>query len=317
MQVKKIIYNNFGDVEVLKMIDIDVPSFSEKEILIKVKAVSINGLDWKIRDGQMKMMTGSKFPRGTGIDFSGTVEDSGAAQVRYKVGDEVFGILDVFKGAALAEYIVVKEENITLKPSRITFEQAAALPVVGLAALQIFNKLVKISPNSKILINGASGGIGMIAIQIAKSRGAFVTAVTSDNGMSVAREWGSDRVISYKKADVLKDTERYDAFIDLSGRIPYKKAKIILKENSTYVNTVPEIKDMIVSLFQNLFSTRKYKNLFLKHNQNDLEELSKMAMEGLIINVDKIYNMSSFKEAFTQVPKGGINGKAVFIVGKH
>src|SRR4051812_26145345 len=161
--MKKIIYSKFGGPEVLQIAEAPIPAVQETTVLIKVKSVSINPLDWKIRNGEMKLMSGSKFPKGIGIDFSGVVEEAGTAITQYKKGDEVFGILDVFKGEALSEYIIAAEKEIALKPRNISFEQAAAMAVVGSAALQIFNTLVNLKIGTEILINGASGGIGMFA----------------------------------------------------------------------------------------------------------------------------------------------------------
>jgi NADPH:quinone reductase-like Zn-dependent oxidoreductase len=177
--MKKVIYNQYGNADVLQLIETPVPAIPENGILVKIKAVSINPLDWKIFKGEEKMMSGSKFPKGIGIDFSGIIEKTGSNISSFKKGDEVFGLLDAFKGDALAEYIVVREKDIAIKPKNISFEQAAASPVVGLSALQILNKLSSIKSGTRLLINGATGGIGMFLTQLAKKRGAIVTAVTS------------------------------------------------------------------------------------------------------------------------------------------
>jgi NADPH:quinone reductase-like Zn-dependent oxidoreductase len=203
-KMKKIIYSKFGGPEVLEIAEVPIPAVQATTILIKVKAVSINPLDWKIRNGEMKLMSGSKFPKGIGIDFSGIVEETGTAATKYNKGDEVFGILDVFKGDALSEYITVQEKDIAIKPQNISFEQAAAMPVVGSAALQIFNTLVSLKKGAEILINGASGGIGMFATQIAKMNGALVTTVVGDSGIQAVKDWGADFVVNYQNEDVLK-----------------------------------------------------------------------------------------------------------------
>jgi len=309
--MKKIVYNQFGDADVLEMADMPMPAVSESTILIKVKAVSINPLDWKIRNGDMKLMSGSKFPRGTGLDFSGIVEATGSSIKQYKKGDEVFGLLDVFKGAALAEYIIAKEKDIALKPQGISFEQAAAAPVVGSAALQLFDSLVHIKIGSEVLINGASGGIGMFATQIAKMKGAVVTAVVSDSGVKAAKEWGSDLVINYRKEDVLKAAKRYDAVIDLSNQMPYSAAKQIMKASSAYVHTAPGSKEIISSFFISLFSAKKYKVLMLKPSSTYLRALASYIEQGLDIVVSKTYPFEAFKTAYTETPKAHIIGKAV------
>lgn len=312
--MKKIIYNQFGDADVLEMADVAMPVVSERTILIKVKAMSINPLDWKVRNGEMKLMSGSKFPRGTGIDFSGIVEATGDNITKYKKGDEVFGLLDVFKGAALAEYILVEEKDIALKPKGISFEQAAAAPVVGLAALQLFDALVHIQTGPEVLINGASGGIGMFAIQIAKMKGAIVTAVAGDNGLEAVKAWGSDRAVNYRKEDVLKSGKLYDAVIDLSNQMPYRSAKKIMKASSVYVHTAPGPKQIISSFFISLFSAKKYKVLLLKPSPVYLKELKRYIEEGLTVVVSKAYPFDSFKAAYTEAPTAHTAGKAVITV---
>ena len=200
--MKKVSYDQYGGVDVLKLVEVPMPTIDETTLLIKVKAASINPLDWKIRDGDMKLISGFSFPKSVGIDFAGVVQEVGSAIKAYKKGDEVMGIADIFKGGALADYVVVKEETITRKPASLSFEQAAALPVVGASAIQIFDKLAPLQPGMEVLINGATGGIGLIALQIAKRSGARVTSVVSTKGVDLARQLGSDVVINYEQQDV-------------------------------------------------------------------------------------------------------------------
>ncbi|GAA3951391.1 zinc-binding dehydrogenase [Chitinophaga oryziterrae] len=309
--MKKIIYSKFGGAEVLQIAEVPIPAVQATTILIKVKAVSINPLDWKIRNGEMKIMSGSKFPKGIGIDFSGIVEETGTAATKYNKGDEVFGILDVFKGEALSEYLTVEEKDIAIRPRNISFEQAAAMPVVGSAALQIFKTLVSLKKGAEILINGASGGIGMFATQIAKMSGAIVTTVVGDSGIPAGKDWGADFVVNYRNEDVLKGNKQYDVVIDLSGKMPFTKAKQIMKHSSAYIHTAPGPKEIITSFFINLFSSKKYKLLMLKPSPEYLAELTGYAEDGIAIVVSKVYPFNSFKKAYTEVPDGKFIGKAV------
>ncbi len=309
--MKKIIYSKFGGPEVLQIADVSIPAVQATTILIKVKAVSINPLDWKIRNGEMKLMSGSKFPRGIGIDFSGIVTETGIGATQYKKGNEVYGMLDVFKGEALAEYIVASEKDIAIKPSNISFEQAAAMPVVASAALQIFNTLVSLKKGTEILINGASGGIGMFTTQIAKKKGALVTAVVGNGGVQAAKDWGADFVVNYNNEDVLKRSKQYDIVIDLSGKMPFNKAKKIMKHSSSYVHTAPGPKEIISSFFINLFSSKKYKLLMLKPSPEYLADLTGYAESGIEIVVSKIYPFHSFNKAYTEAPDGKFIGKSV------
>jgi len=309
--MKKIIYSKFGGPEVLQIAEAPVPAVQEATVLIKVKAVSINPLDWKIRNGEMKLMSGSKFPKGIGIDFSGIVEETGTAVNKYKKGDEVYGILDVFKGEALSEYITAQEKDIAIKPLTISFEQAAATPVVGSAALQILKTIVSLKKGTEVLINGASGGIGMFATQIAKMDGAIVTTVVSDSGIQAVTDWGADFVVNYQKEDVLKGNKQYDVVIDLSGKMPFSKAKQIMKHSSAYIHTAPGPKEIISSFFINLFSSKKYRLLMLKPSPEYLAELRGYAEGGIAIVVSKVYPFNSFEKAYTEVPHGKFIGKAV------
>jgi NADPH:quinone reductase-like Zn-dependent oxidoreductase len=312
--MKKVLFNQYGGEEVLQITDTATPTIAANQLLIKVKSVSINPLDWKIYRGEMKLMTGSKFPKGLGIDFSGTVAEAGNEVSIYKKGDSVFGLVEVFKGGALAEYVVVTEKDIVLKPTNISFEQAAALPVAGSAALQIVEKLVEIKQGTEILINGATGGIGMFVVQLAKAKGANVTSVTSTKGISLAQSWGSDRVIDYTKVKVLHLNSTFDIVLDLSGKMTFGQAKVLMKAKSTYINTVPGPREILGSFFNNLFSSKKYKVLLLKPSARYLQSLSLLAVNGIHIVVDRVLALNHIQEVYKQVSKGGIVGKAVVAI---
>ncbi|WP_343690927.1 NAD(P)-dependent alcohol dehydrogenase [Chitinophaga sp.] len=300
--MRKLSYSRFGGTEVLEMVEAPMPA---GEIVVKVKAVSVNPLDWKLWQGEMKMMGGRKFPKEAGIDFSGVVVKGNG---QYKDGDEVLGITSIFKGGAMAEYVAVKAGNITHKPAGISFEEAAALPVAGGAATQIFGQLVLVKPGMKVLINGAAGGIGPFAIQLAKQAGGTVTAVVGPSGVNLARESGSDVVVNYKEKNVLTGGEQYDVVVDLAGKMDYKTAKRVLSPAGVYVNTSPGIKEMIGKLF----AGKKYQLLFLKSTAKELEVLAK---SGLKVAIGKRYRFEDFKNGYDEVRKGGIVGKAVFIMG--
>ena len=299
--MKKITYNRFGGTEVLQITDVPMPVGN---IVVKVKAVSINPLDWKLWQGEMKLMSGRTFPKSVGIDFSGVVEHGNG---KYRKGDEVFGIASLFKGGAFAEYVAVKAENIAHKPKALSFEEAAALPVAGAAAQQIFDNLLNIQPGMQVLINGAGGGIGPFAIQMAKKAGAIVTAVVGPTALETASRLGSDSVIDYQQENVLTSGKTFDAVIDLAGTMTYKTARPILKKNGIYVNTSPGPKEMIGSLF----SGGHYKLLLLKPSTASLE---KLAAAGLQIFISRRYDFRDYKKAYDEMKKGGIPGKAVFVV---
>ncbi|GAB3949776.1 NAD(P)-dependent alcohol dehydrogenase [Spirosoma harenae] len=311
--MKKVMYNQFGDESVLELVEQPVPGIQKDQLLIRVKAVSINPLDWKVYGGEMKLMSGSGFPKSVGIDFSGIVEQTGSAVTRFKMGDAIIGILDAFKGGALADYIAVNQTAIALKPANLSFEQAAALPVTGLSALQIMDQLARVGSDQEVLINGATGGIGVFAVQIAKKRGARVTAVVSTKGVAEAKKWGADAVIDYTKADIKLLNQQFDAVIDLSTKLTFPEAKRLMKHRAVFVNTLPSPLTLLYSFINNLFSGKKLKILILKPTVEGLNTLTKLAETNLQIVLDKTYSIANVREAYQEARRGKPIGKSVII----
>jgi NADPH:quinone reductase-like Zn-dependent oxidoreductase len=312
--MKKVIFNQFGDESVLEIAEQAVPSIQNDQLLIRVKAVSINPLDWKVYGGEMKLMSGSTFPKSVGIDFSGMVEQTGSAVTRFKAGDAVMGLLDVFKGGALAEYVVVKETALATKPANVSFEQAAALPVTGLSALQIIDQLAAVGPNQNVLINGATGGIGLFAVQLAKKRGARVTAVVSTKGAAEATKWGADTVVDYTKQPIKLLNQKFDAVIDLSTKLSFSEAKSLMKRKAVFVSTLPSPLTLIYSFINNLFSGQKLKILIVKPTVDGLTMLTKLTEADLQIVLAKTYPLSNLREAYREARRGKLIGKSVIVL---
>jgi NADPH:quinone reductase-like Zn-dependent oxidoreductase len=312
--MKKVTYNAFGDESVLQITDQSIPTPEQGEVLVKVKAVSINPLDWKVYGGEMKLMSGSKFPKSLGIDFSGIVETPGVKVNRFKKGDEVMGIMDVFKGGALAEYLVVKEADLTIKPENINFAEAAALPVTGLSALQIVDQLAGVRKDQEVLINGASGGIGIFAVQIAKKRGARVTAVVGTQSVAAAAAWGADQVIDHNKQSIQQFSNSFDAVIDLSTKMTFEAAKKLMKDKAVFITTLPAPLTLIGSFFNNLFFGKKLKVLIVKPSVERFEKLRKLAEKDLQIVLAKTYAFDQVKAAYKESSRGKIVGKSVILI---
>ena len=312
--MRKVLYNRFGDEQVLEVREQPTPTIAKKQLLIQVKATSINPLDWKIYGGQLKLLSGSKFPKGVGIDFAGIVTQVGPGVTRFQVGDAVFGLLDVFKGGALADYVVVTEADITLKPATLSFDQAAALPVAGLAALQIVDQLAAISQGHEVLINGATGGVGLFTIQLAKKRGARVTAVVGPAGVQRATQLGADVVIDYTKQNISQLAQQFDTLIDLSDKLAFKAAKKLLKPRATFVGTLPSPQGLIRSFLHNLFSAKKRKILILKPTPAGLNTLAALAQDQLQIPVEKVYTLANVRQAYQETSRSQVKGKAVVVL---
>lgn len=313
--MKTISYNEFGGTDVLHTTEEPKPALQADQVLVKVKAVSINPLDWKIRKGEMKLMSGSKFPKHTGTDFSGLIQEVGSSVTDFKKGDEVFGIVkNNMKEGALGEYVAVSSKLVWRKPTNITFVQAASVPTVGFAAAMVLEKIGTIDKNTRILINGAAGGFGMFLLQLLKRKGANTTAVVSTDAVSVVKEWGATSVIDYKKDDVLSKGIVYDAVIDLSGKMGYRNAKQIMKPNSIFINPIPNPIDILTNPFKNLFRGKKHIVLLSAPSEKYYSLLHEAINEGLKIEVSKVFQFTQSKEAYAYAEKGGYVGKVVIEV---
>ncbi|WP_343631323.1 NADP-dependent oxidoreductase [Fluviicola sp.] len=310
--MKAIVYKQFGNADVLQTIEEAKPVIQSNEVLIKVKAFSINPMDWKIRKGEMKLMSGSKFPKHTGADFSGIVEEVGSSVTGLQKGDEVFGtVKNTMKDGASAEYLAVTPATLWKKPADISFTQAASIPIVGAAAATALEKMGKISSQSTILVNGATGGFGMFLLQLLKQQNAQVSAVAGSNTLKYAKEWGADTLIDYSKVNVLTQKNKYDIVIDLSGKMGYKNAKQIMNASALFINPTPKPIEIPLSLFKNLFTRKKHVIVLSAPSQKNMELLLDAIRNGLQVEINKVFPLESFKEAYQYAEKGGFAGKVV------
>ena len=246
-----------------------------------------------------------------GAEFAGIVEKVGRGVANYKVGDEVFGTAN----HSLAEYVVAKEKNIWRKPANVSFEQASTIPVVGECAFNVFDKLIAVKKGSEVLINGATGGIGMYVTQIAKQRGAIVTAVVSPKGIALVQKWGVDFVVNYREIDILTAGKQYGVVVELSDKLLFKQAKAIMKPTATYVASLPIPLEILSGLVNNLFSSKKYKLLGTPVKPAYMAALANDAANGAIdIVIGKAYPLTAFKEAYAETAHGKFVGKVVFTV---
>ena len=307
--MKEVIYNKFGNIDVLEMHETEMFNLNTGEVAVQVKAVSINPLDWKIRKGEMKLMTGSKFPKRTGIDFAGVVTQTGNDTGNFKVGDEVFGAINAMKKGALGDIVAAPVKTLWKKPANISFSQAASIPIVGCGAHLAMIDIAKAGPGKEILLNGATGGMGMFALQLAKQKGAMVTAVTGSDAVSYAEVWGADNVIDYTKQNVLLLGKKYDAIFDLSGRMPFDKAKAILKPKAVFINPVPVPIQIITTAITNLFTSQKNKVLLSNTNDRAIQDILMAIDKGLEIVVSKTFMLDDFYNAYQYAEKGGYLGK--------
>ncbi len=317
MLMKAAIINQFGSPDVFEIEDVKKPVIKDDQLLIKVFTHSINPIDWKQRKGNHKFILGSPFPIVLGYDICGEVIETGNKTNTFKKGDVVFGVLDNKYGGALAEYAIGHEKCFTLKPTNILNEEAAAFPMVALTGLQALRDKAKLKEGQKILINGASGGVGHMAIQIAKNMKAKVVAVSGSNSKEFVEKYKPDKFIDYTKQDILSTNIKVDVFFDVVGNYTFPKCKHLLNPNGIYITTLPRPKILIHKFHQIFSKGKKVRTLLMKHSSSDLELLTKWISENrLKISIDKFFTLEEIADAHEYAQQGHTKGKNVITICK-
>jgi len=300
----------YGAPDVLELINLDRPKIKDNQVLVEVYASSVNPVDWKIRKGMLKLFMRKKLPCVLGGDISGRILEVGKKVKFYRVGDEVYGKVDIIKNGAYAEYVATSEDHIALKPQKMNFEEAATLPLAGLTALQALRNMGQIKKGMNVLINGCSGGVGSFALQLAKAFDCKVTGVCSERNVEFANELGADRVIDYKKENILDIQEEFDIFFDVVGNSEYSNVKHLLQRGGVYVTTLPSFNILLLGSIHNMVSSRKMKKIFVQESKKDLELLANLVDDGLIkTHIDKTYDIAKVAEAHQYSESGRVVGK--------
>jgi len=323
--MKGIVYRCYGSPDVLRYEDIRKPTAADDEVLVRVHAASVNPLDWHYLEGTPYMVridAGFGKPQNPrlGVDFAGTVEAVGRSVTRFKPGDEVFG----GKFGAFAEYVAVREDRgIALKPGNLPFEQAASVPIAALTALQALRDKGQIRAGQKVLINGASGGVGTFAVQIAKAFGADVTGVCSTHNVELVRSIGADHVVDYTREDFTTGAQHYDLIVDNVGTHSMLEYKRVLNPNGTLVmigSTTPGnwfgwLADPIEALVLSPFVSQKFRMILTDLNKDDLATLGTLMQSGKVTPViDRGYKLSETPAALRYLEAGHARGKVVLTV---
>jgi len=324
--MKAIMQEKYGTPDVLQLREIDKPQPKAGEVLIKVHVASINAADWHLLTADIflvRFMKGLFKPKPNilGSDVAGKVEAIGADITQFKVGDEVFGDIFLQGSGSLAEYALAPESALTLKPSKLSSEEAAAAPLAAITALQGLRDEGQIRSGQKVLIQGASGGVGTFAVQIAKSFGAEVTAVCSPRNVEMVRSLGADHVIDYTKEDFTKSVVRYDLILAANGYHPIAAYKRTLTPQGIYVMAGGKFKQMFEAMLLGPLMSekngRKLKLLSAKSNQKDLLTIKKLLETSRIKSViDKRYPLQEAAEALRYLGAGHARGKVVINISE-
>ena len=317
--MKALVSREYGRSEVLKLEDVPIPEPKKDQVLIRVKAVSLNSSDWEFLSGSpiYIRMWGWKRPRINilGSDVAGIVEKIGENVTQFKPGDEVFGDI-MYHWGGFAEYACAPEKFIIKKPTQISFEMASAFPQAGVVALQGLRTKGKLRKGEKILINGAGGGAGTFAIQIAKMMGAQITAIDKKEKLEMMKELGADDVLDYLTEDFLLKKKKYDFILDFTAHRSLSDYNKVLNPGGRYVMVGGKMNRILKTVFWgpflSLFLGKKFGMLTHKQNQKDLEELLKLYDSGLIQpQVEQVYSFENIPAAVEKIGSGGALGKLV------
>jgi NADPH:quinone reductase-like Zn-dependent oxidoreductase len=321
--MKAMVYDKYGSPDVLELREVDRPAVEDDGVLVRVRAASVNPADWYALTGiplLARPMMGLLKPKQhvAGIDFAGTVEAVGKDVTDLRAGDEVFG----GRNGALAEYLCVRKAVVP-KPANVTFEQAAAVPVAAITALQGLRDKGQLQAGQKVLINGASGGVGTFAVQIAKSFGAEVTGVCSTRNVDLVQSLGADHVIDYTREDFTRSARRYDLLLDVAGGRSWSEYKRVLNPQAILVivggpkgsRLLGPLSHIIKVRLAAMRSSQKVLFFVAKLNKEDMAVLRELLETGKIKSViDKKYELSEASEAFRYLGEGHARGKIIVTV---
>jgi len=326
--MKAIVCTQFGSPDVLKLEEVAKPTPKDDEVLVKVHAASVNANDWRLLEGKpflVRLMAGRLFKskyRILGSAIAGQVEAVGRNVKQFQPGDEVFG--DIFECGlgGFAEYVCACENALALKPAHMTFEEAAAVPLAAVTALQGLRDKGQIRPGQKVLIQGASGGVGTFAVQLAKAFGAEVTAVCSTRNVEMARSLGADHVIDYTREDFTKKGQRYDLILAANGYHPIWAYKRALRPKGRYIMTGGSMAQlfqaMLLGPLMSMTGRNEMGNLAARPNQKDLVFMKELLEEGLVVPViERRYPLGETAEAIRYLEEGHAKGKVVITVDQN
>lgn len=323
--MKAIVYTQYGSPDVLQLKEVEKPTPKENEVLIKVQAVSLNAADWHLLTADIFLIRlmgmGLTRPKNPilGADIAGRVEAVGSNVKQFQPGDEVFGDIAGWGFGGLAEYVAVAENAVALKPGNLSCEEAAAVPMAAVTALQGLRDKGHLQAGQKVLINGASGGVGTYAVQLAKYFGAEVTAVCSTRNLDQTRRLGADRVIDYSQEDFTRNGQLYDLILAVNGYHPLAHYKRALAPAGTYImaggKAAQMFQAMLLGSLLSIGTDKKLGNVSAKSNQKDLLFLKELLEAGKVVPViDRCYPLNEAAEAFRYLGAGHAHGKVVVTV---
>ncbi len=319
--MKAIVYHRYGSPDVLELQEIEKPIPGDDDVLVKIRTAAVNPYDWHFMRGEpyfMRMMAGLRVPKRNrlGVDYAGVVEAVGRNVTQFQPGDEVYGMQD----GAYAEYLTTPQTQAATKPTNLTFEEAAAVPLAGLTALQGLRDSGELQPGQRVLIIGASGGVGAFAVQIAKAMGAHVTGLCSTKNLELVRSLGADDMIDYTQEDFTQRTPKFDLIFQLGGmdsparcrRALAPAGKLVLSSGDSNGRWIGPLNRIIQASILNPFVSQQMIVLNARRSQADLDYLTSLLEAGQVkVTIDRTHRLDQVAEAIRYVEKGHTRGKVV------
>lgn len=296
--------------------DMPDPVPGKNELLVEVKASSVNPVDYKVKRGDIKFLSGSKFPKIVGSDFAGIVKSVPEGVNHLAPGDRVYGAVSVLFGkqGALAELVAVDVNRVSKIPEGLSFSEAASLPIAALTALTGMRKC-RVKAGTSVLINGSTGGVGHFAVQMARAAGAVVTASCSSKNAEFARKLGADHTIGYGSETLADTRQKYDAIFDAHGYMPYAKIRRLLKRGGVYASTIPSPQKLLLSLPMQLIYGIKLASANMRGLPEDYAKLESLVTTGKVVpHIECPFNFRTVVSAFALAEKGGFRGKIVVTI---
>ena len=310
--MKAAVYDRYGPPEVIEIRDVPVPVPAAGQLLVKVAAAALNPKDAITRAGRFKRLAGPRFPKFMGYDFAGTVTALGPGIQGYKPGDAVFGMLNGWRAGCCAEYLVADAEELCKRPLALGFIEAASLPLAAQTALQALRDLGGVGEGSRVLIHGASGGVGTLAVQIAKALGAHVTALCGRDSADLVRGLGADEVLDYRVTPPADLHERYDCFFDVFGNQSLGSVRHLLTPRGRYVSTVPNARNIRDTLLTRFWPGKRGALVVVKSKAADLRTLARWVGAGSLKPViAQVLPLSEIRRAHELIQTKRTHGKIV------
>jgi NADPH:quinone reductase-like Zn-dependent oxidoreductase len=311
MYMKALVIHQYGDRSVAGIEEMPKPAPGPSEVLVRVRAASINPVDWKVRQGKARIFTGGKFPKVLGVECAGEVLEAGSEAGQFTAGMQVVVLAGVRRLGTFAEYACASRDTVYPIVGDIPIGQAACLPIAGLTALQSLRDHGRIAAGKKVLVNGASGGVGHLAVQIGKVFGAEVTGVCSGRNAEFVQGLGADRVIDYTAEDFTLRDDQYDLIFDAVSSRSFGECRRVLAPAGIYVSTLPD-RTLIAQLVTSLLPGKKARSMWVRPNANDMAWLMEQISANRIrVMIERTFPFERIAEAFAQSENGRTRGKIV------